>query len=101
MSDQPRPPRKPLFGFKPQDLKALNLGIELVAAIGGFAVIGWWLDQRYGTDPWLLLAGVTLGTVGGCWNTWRQVSQDEQRRRAQRDAQARRQDDTAPKDPPA
>ena len=42
----------------------------------GFAVIvltlgGWWLDRRWGTGPWLMLTGMTLGFVGGVYNLWK------------------------------
>jgi len=30
----------------------------------GFGV-GYWLDRRLGTKPWLLLVGATLGLVAG------------------------------------
>ena len=59
---------KLLGNLRPQDLKPLGIGIELSALIGGFAYGGYWLDERWGTGPWLLLVGVCLGTFGGGWH---------------------------------
>src|SRR5262245_28563052 len=39
--------------------KAGNLGLELALPILG----GYWLDQRWGTQPWLLLVGMGLGVL--------------------------------------
>ena len=63
----------------PQDRKAARewiklsgLGIELVAAIGGFTLAGYLWDRYFGTGPWGLLTGVILGLVGGMYNLIRQ-----------------------------
>jgi F0F1-type ATP synthase assembly protein I len=47
------------------DLTHSTLGIEVAVAtlLGAFA--GWWLDGRYGTTPWFLLAGIMLGSIIG------------------------------------
>lgn len=79
MADHP-PPRKggfnPLAGMDPRSLRALALGLELAAVIGGLGWGGHWLDQRYGTDPKWLVAGLVLGMTLGCWNVYR-ASQGE------------------------
>ena len=36
-----------------------TIGFEMVLP----AVGGYWLDRRWGTDPWLLIVGVILGFV--------------------------------------
>jgi F0F1-type ATP synthase assembly protein I len=63
----------------PQDRKVGNewmrlsgLGIELVAAIGGFTLAGYFWDRYFGTGPWGLLTGAILGLVGGMYNLIRQ-----------------------------
>lgn len=43
----------------------LTLGFQLAAAVVIFLFIGVWLDDRWNTSPWLKLAGLFLGTVGG------------------------------------
>jgi ATP synthase protein I len=40
-------------------------GTQLTATIGGAALLGWWLDDRFGTKPWLLLVFILTGIVGG------------------------------------
>lgn len=48
-----------------------RLAIELLAALlvglGG----GWWLDNRLGTTPWLMLLGLFLGSAAGFLNVKR------------------------------
>jgi ATP synthase protein I len=38
-----------------------SVGIEIAAAIGVGVVVGVWLDERWGTKPYLFLAGLALG----------------------------------------
>jgi ATP synthase protein I len=39
---------------------------QLVAAVGVFAYLGWWLDKKLGHEvPWLLMVGAAVGMVGG------------------------------------
>ena len=42
-----------------------GLGIQFGAAIIVFALVGNWLDGRWGTRPLLLILGVLLGFFGG------------------------------------
>lgn len=42
------------------------LGFQIGAAIGVGTFGGQWLDEKFGTSPWLMLTGVLLGCgVGG------------------------------------
>jgi F0F1-type ATP synthase assembly protein I len=52
----------------PSWLKFSGIGFELVAAVAGFAFVGWWIDRKQGTAPWGLLIGAGLGMVGGLYN---------------------------------
>lgn len=63
-----RLPPNPLQGLKKKDLRALGIGLELSAVIGGGAWIGSWADGKLDTDPWLALTGTVLGLTGGCWH---------------------------------
>lgn len=45
-----------------------GVGLELAAAVGGFSLLGYWIDRHYGTSPWGLLVGALLGLVGGFYN---------------------------------
>jgi ATP synthase protein I len=49
-----------------------GIGIEMAGATAGFALIGYWLDGRFGTSPWGLLIGLFVGLVGGLFNLVRQ-----------------------------
>jgi ATP synthase protein I len=44
-----------------------GVGVEFIAAVGLFAALGWWLDPKLGTSPWLLIAGCGLGFAVGLW----------------------------------
>jgi ATP synthase protein I len=52
-----------------------GVGLELAGAIAGFALVGYWIDRWYGTDPWALIVGVILGLVGGLYNLVKQSLQ--------------------------
>ena len=42
-----------------------GLGAQFAASIALLGALGWWLDGKLGTSPWLLIAGVFAGAVGG------------------------------------
>jgi F0F1-type ATP synthase assembly protein I len=42
-----------------------GIGIEFVVAVGLFVAIGWWLDGKWNTSPWLLITGCGLGFAIG------------------------------------
>ena len=46
----------------------LTLGLELALAVVAFFFLGRWLDQRWGTSPWLMIAGLAVGFAGGFIN---------------------------------
>jgi len=43
----------------------LTLGLQLAITVVVFFFLGRWLDGKFGTDPWLMLAGLALGITGG------------------------------------
>ena len=43
----------------------LGLGVQLAAAVLVFYFVGSWADGKLNTAPWLMVAGVTIGVVGG------------------------------------
>lgn len=49
-----------------------GIGFELVAAVGGLTLIGYWWDRHFGSRPWGLLTGAILGLIGGMYNMIRQ-----------------------------
>ncbi len=50
-----------------------QIGLELaVAVLAGFW-LGYWLDKKLGSSPWLMLAGVAAGMGGGFYMVIREV----------------------------
>ena len=43
----------------------LTLGLELALSVLVCFFVGRWLDERWGTAPWMLIAGLVLGSVAG------------------------------------
>jgi len=58
-----------------------GVGFQFVASILLFLFIGKWLDEKLGTEPWLLIVGVFIGAAGGFYSMFRQVT------RAQHDSE--------------
>ena len=53
---------------------AYGAAISLFAAVVSGLLFGWLLDRWLGTKPWLLVAGVTLGSVAGFYEFIRATS---------------------------
>jgi len=47
---------------------AFKLGTELVAAVGVGTIIGFILDNWFGTKPWLIIVFFFLGAIAGMLN---------------------------------
>ena len=54
-------------------LKYAGLGIQFALTFLAFGAIGWWLDTKLGTAPWLMLIGIALGAAGAFWSLVRSV----------------------------
>ncbi|OLD64699.1 MAG: hypothetical protein AUI47_04765 [Acidobacteria bacterium 13_1_40CM_2_68_5] len=54
-------------------LKYAQSGTMLIAPMLALGAVGLWLDRRFGTKPWLLLAGLIVGMIGGFVNFLRLV----------------------------
>lgn len=48
--------------------RAAGLGWELAGAVGGFALLGYWIDRHFASSPWGLLICIALGLIGGTYN---------------------------------
>lgn len=44
---------------------AYAASITLFASVVSFCALGWLLDKWLGTAPWLLIAGIVLGSAAG------------------------------------
>ena len=66
-SDAPRHVPPPKAGELAGWYRMAGVGTEFVAAIGGMALVGWFLDRWLGSAPWLLLTGCGVGFALGLW----------------------------------
>ena len=56
-----------------------GLGMQFVVAILLFLFLGKWLDERLGTTPWLLIAGVFVGAGASFYSIYRRLMADQRR----------------------
>ena len=45
-----------------------GVGLELAGATAGLALVGYWIDAKFGTSPWGIIGGFFIGIVGGLYN---------------------------------
>jgi len=50
------------------------VGFQLAATVVGGLYVGNVIDQKLGTGPWIAVAGLTLGAIGGFYNLIRIMS---------------------------
>lgn len=55
-------------------LDLLSLGFSVPIATVGGGALGWFLDRRLDTGPWLFLIGLALGIAAGIRNVIRAAS---------------------------
>jgi F0F1-type ATP synthase assembly protein I len=56
----------------PSWLRLSGIGVEVAAAVAGFALVGYWVDRHFASAPWGLVIGLVLGLVGGLYNLVRE-----------------------------
>jgi F0F1-type ATP synthase assembly protein I len=66
LSEKQNPPKK----GRQSPLIFMTAGIEFTGACAGLALIGWWLDGKYETAPWLMLVGLAMGLIGGTYKLY-------------------------------
>jgi len=57
------------------------IGFQLAATVVGGLLLGQWLDKKWDISPWMTLAGMLVGMVGGFYNliriaTWNQTRKE-------------------------
>jgi F0F1-type ATP synthase assembly protein I len=63
-------------GLTPQAGDMMGVGLQFAASILLFLFLGKWLDERLGTGPWLLIAGVFIGGSAGFYSMYRRLVLD-------------------------
>jgi F0F1-type ATP synthase assembly protein I len=53
---------------------AFSVGTVFASSVIGGLGLGYFLDNRFGTSPWLLLTGIIIGTAGGFVYLYRLMS---------------------------
>ena len=51
----------------------MGAGLQFAGSVLLFLLVGMWLDRRLGTDPWLLVLGVVIGSTAGFWSMYRHL----------------------------
>ena|SRR5262252_1474688 len=54
-------------------LSASSVGLELGISVAIGLGFGWWLDQKAGTEPWLMLLFLVFGLVAGFRGVFRAI----------------------------
>lgn len=50
-----------------------GLGLQMAGSIGIFGLLGWWLDRKLGTGPWLLVVLIFVGAGAAFYSMYRRV----------------------------
>ena len=83
-----REPHQPGGGREPDSGSSLGiylgLGLQFAVSILVFLFLGEWLDRRFGTEPWLLLTSVFLGTGASFYSIYRKLMADLRRQEERR-----------------
>ena len=65
----------------------IQFGIQIGVTMAVPVLVGNWLDSRYDTGPWLMLAGVALGFISMLWTlvkTAVELNEKDKRKKSQR-----------------
>lgn len=54
--------------------RVTGLGLTWALSVLFFLLIGYWLDGRWGTLPWLTMAGAFVGAAGGFLSLYKAVT---------------------------
>ena len=49
-------------------LKFAGAGLQFALTFLAFGALGWWLDGKLGTEPWLMIGGILAGAVGAMYS---------------------------------
>lgn len=52
-----------------------SVGVVLAVSVAIGVYVGNWLDHRWGTEPWLTVVGLLLGSAAGFMELWRVIQE--------------------------
>ncbi len=52
-------------------LTFLGAGLELGASVVVFSLLGWWLDNKWHTRPWMMVIGLAMAMTAGTYRLWK------------------------------
>lgn len=74
MEDSPQPPDpNNQIGLLAKGMKYAGVATQFAVTLGVLGYIGFSADQKYGSDPWGVLAGILLGMGLGIWSMLKQL----------------------------
>lgn len=63
----------------------MGLGLTWAMATLLFLAVGWWLDTKLGTEPWLLIVGAFVGASAGFYYMYQHVVLEAREREEEKD----------------
>jgi F0F1-type ATP synthase assembly protein I len=67
MPDMPESKETPDQETNRKSGMAYAAGFTLFASVAAFTGLGWLVDRWFQTDPWFLILGIVLGSIGGLY----------------------------------
>lgn len=64
MSDPPKRPSSNPYRGLAEAGPYFSLGAQIAGTLAGLTLLGYWLDGRFGTRPWLMIGGIVLAFLG-------------------------------------
>ena len=58
-------------------------GLQFALTFLALGALGWWLDGRLGTEPWLMILGILLGAAGAFYSLVKRLGPVESKRAGQ------------------
>ncbi|MCA9361883.1 AtpZ/AtpI family protein [Candidatus Kaiserbacteria bacterium] len=52
----------------------MQLGFLIVFSVGGFLLLGYWLDHKFGFSPLFIVLGIWLGIAVTVYETYKMVT---------------------------
>ena len=63
-----------------QDTQNAQVHLKIAIPIAGGLLLGYWIDKKLGTTPWLTLAGTVLGFIVGFYHFFKVVLYEGKKR---------------------